>query len=240
MITRSKTFVLGLAALISAPSIALADGYYAAFQLGDSQQVNDAKAYGSNIALDADFPRAFDAGDGTVGGVGIGYIFSEKLRLEARLAYRDSSFNEREIGTGARDGEEYILNGDVKSTSLAFNGFYDFPNKSAFTPFITAGLGVSDNSYSARLGGAGVSAFDQFDGSVDGYYDAYAGGDSTDFTWNIGLGGSVMLSDKASIYGEYQYVNFGDVKTGQDSFTDGFKIDDLASHEFVLGVRVGL
>ena len=41
-----------------------------------------------------------------------------------------------------------------------------------------------------------------------------------------------------SLYTEYQYIEFGDVQTGQDAFTDGFKIDIAASHEFLLGLRV--
>lgn len=154
------------------------------------------------------------------------------------MGYREGSFNDAQTGTGARAGEEYILNGDIKTTTLTVEGFYDFPNASKFTPYVKAGLGVANNDYSARLGGAGVAAFDAFDGAADGYYDNYSDGDSTEFSWNVGVGGSYAISKKTAIYGEYQYANFGDVKTGQDSFTDGFKIDDISSHELALGVRV--
>lgn len=238
MNTRRTSFVLAMAVAMTAPSLALADGYYATIQLGGSQQASDSEPYGNNVAVDADFPGAFDAGDGTVGGIGIGYKFSEQIRVEGRLAYRDSSFDDRQIGTGARAGEEYVLNGEIKSTALTVEGFYDFPNNTKLTPFVKAGLGVSDNSYDARLGGAGVAAFDAFDGNVDGFYDAYADGDSTELSWNVGLGGTFEISKRTAIYGEYQYASFGDVRTGQDAFTDGFKVDDIASHEVVLGLRV--
>ncbi|SFH00117.1 Opacity protein [Neptunomonas qingdaonensis] len=233
-----KQLASAIAAILATPSLVMAQGFYATAQLGSSQQANDSTPYGNNIASDADFPGSFDAGNGIVGGVGIGYQFSKQLRVEGRIGHHESDFDDRKVGTGSRAGEEYILNGDIKSTTLTVEVFYDFPNASQFTPYVKAGVGVSDNRYSARLGGAGVAAFDPFDGVTDGYYDNYKNGDNTEFTWNVGVGGSYALTKQASIYGEYQYASFGDVSTGQDAFTDGFKIDDAASHEVALGVRV--
>lgn len=233
-----KKLALAITVTLATPSLVLAEGFYATAQLGTSQQANDSTPYGNNIAVDADFPAEFDAGDGTVGVVGLGYQFNERMRIEGRIGYRDSDFNDRKVGTGERAGEEYILDGSLKSTTLTIEGFYDFPNSSPFTPYVKAGLGVSDNRYAARLGGAGVAAFDAIDGVADGYYDNYADDDSTEFTWNVGVGGSYAVTKQTSIYGEYQYASFGDVKTGQDSFTDGFEIDDASSHEVALGVRV--
>lgn len=238
MKSRKNQLALSIALVIATPAYALAEGLYATAQVGFSEQLGDSEPYGSNIAVDADFPAEFDAGDGTPGGIGIGYAFSEQFRIEGRISYRDSSFNDRQVGTGARDGEEYVLNGAIESTTFTVEGFYDFPNDSPFTPYVKAGLGVADNSYSARLGGAGVAAFDPFDGVSDGYYDAYADGDSTELSWNVGVGGNFELSERFSLYGEYQYVSFGDVSTGQDSFTDGFRIDDARANEFTLGIRM--
>lgn len=207
-------------------------------QFGNSEQSTDNEPFGNNIAVDANFPAKFDSGDGSVAGFGIGYKINDRIRIEGRLSRRDGSFNDRKIGTGARAGEEYILDGEIESTTLTVEGFYDFPNQSAFTPYVKAGLGVSDNSYAARLGGAGASDFDAFDGTVDGFYDNYADDSSTELSWNVGLGGTYKLTEKASVFGEFQYANFGDVKTGADSFTDGFKIDSASAQELSVGVRI--
>ena len=236
----NKNLVLGIAISLATPSIALAEGFYATAQLGVSQHANDSEAYGNNIAVDSDFPSSFDTESGHVSGVGIGYLFNDQFRIEGRLGYRDSNFNDRQMGTGAREGEEYYLNGNIKSVTVTLEGFYDFVNDSSFTPYIKAGVGVSNNDYSARLGGTGIAAFDPFDGKADGYYDDYADGDSTEFSWNLGFGGTLEVSKNTSIYGEYQYASFGDVKTGQDAFTDGFKVNDAASHEVVIGVRIAI
>lgn len=238
MKSRTNKLMLGIAMALATPSLALAEGFYATVLLGFSKQASDSEPYGNNIALDADFPGEFDAGDSAVGGIGLGYKFNDQLRLEGRIAFREGSFDERHVGTGERDGEEYILNGDISSTTLTVEGFYDFQNQTSFTPYLKAGIGVSDNSYSARLGGAGVADFDAFDGATDGYYDAYSDGDSSELSWNVGFGANFELSERISIYAEYQYATFGDVETGQDSFTDGFKIDNISTNEVAAGLSV--
>lgn len=236
MNTRKLTLAISVAAL-SIPSLTLADNFYVIAQVGTSIQNSDSTPIGSNIAVDADFPAEFSVDNGTVGAIGIGYRVNNNLRVEGRIGYRDGDFNDTKFGTGARSGEEYILNGSIESTTYTLEGFYDFTNTTAFTPYIKLGVGVSDNTYVARLGGAGVAAFDEFDGSVDGYYDAYSDDSSTNFTWNVGIGGNYEVSKSVSLYAEYQYASFGDVQTGQDSFTDGFEIDNAASHEVVAGIR---
>lgn len=233
----SKKVVLSIALALAIPSFVVAEGFYLSGQVGLSKQASNSEPYGNNIAADSDFPSEFDVDNSAVGGIGLGYRLNENFRLEGRLSHRDGSFNDRKIGTGARNGAEYILKGDIKSTSFMLEAFYDFANSSLFTPYVKAGLGVSKNRYSAKLGGAGVAAFDAFDGKADGYYDNYADGSSTEFSWNVGVGSSYKLSQNISIYGEYQYSSLGNVKTGQDSFTDGFKVDDISTHEVMFGIR---
>ena len=237
MTSPRKTILLGAVAAITLTSAASAEGIYGTVLFGYSDQGNPSTAYGSNIAADADFPAEFDNGDGYTGTVGLGYDFGNNFRVEGRIGTHRGEFNDAQTGTGARAGEEYILNGSIESKTLTVEGFYDIPTATAFTPYVKAGLGVSRNSYSARLGGAGVAAFDAFDGAADGYYSGYADQQSTELTWNVGAGASYALSDTVSLVGEYQYVSFGDVSTGQDGFTDGFTTD-ASAHEVQLGLRV--
>ncbi|GHB77452.1 hypothetical protein GCM10008107_28750 [Psychrosphaera saromensis] len=233
-----KTLAISIAVALAAPMIAQADGFYGTGQLGSSQQINGSQAYGNNIAKDTDFPAEFDVNSGTVGSIGIGYIINRQFRVEGRIGYRESSFDQQRFGTGARTDEEYILDGEIESFTYTIEGFYDFANDSVFTPYIKAGIGIADNSYSAKLGGAGVAAFDPFDGSADGFYDGYADDKSTELSWNLGFGVNYQLTEIAAVYAEYQYTYLGDVMTGQDLFTDGFMIDDLAANELSIGLRI--
>ena len=235
----NKTIPLIAFTLAMSASVASqAQDFYGSAMVGANDQAKYSEPYGNNIAADSDFPAQFDSGDGKVGNIGLGYVFNSKFRVEARLGAHGSKFDDRKIGTGARAGEEYILNGDIKSKTFTVEGFYDIPTATSFSPYVKAGIGQSRNTYSARLGGAGVAAFDAFDGAVDGYYDAYADQKSSEFAWNIGFGATYKLNNSVNLFGEYQYMSFGKADTGQDSFTDGFQIDSEA-HELMVGIRVG-
>lgn len=217
------------------------DKFYFSAMAGYSEQITDSSPYGNNIAQDSTFPSTFDAGDGAIYSLGIGYKFSPDIRFEARLATREGSFTETRDGTGSREGDNYKLDGEIESTTLTLEAFYDFHNDTIFTPYIKAGVGVADNSYSARLGGRGI------DGLADlgfitldsnGYYSEYKDDDSTEFTWNIGAGVSVDINERVEVYAEYQYADLGDVATTLDAFTDGFRIDGATANEFTLGLSV--
>lgn len=237
MTSYRHTIFLAAATTLGLAGTVHAEGIYGTAMLGMNFQEGDSEPYGENVAADPDFPSQFDSGDGAVGAVGIGFAVNSQFRVEGRLGLHRADFNSQRFGTGARAGEEYVLDGDIESTTLTVEGFYDIPLNGKFTPYVKAGAGVSSNSYSARLGGAGVAEFDPFDGTPDGFYDAYADETSTEFTWNVGFGGSVALNDQFTLFGEYQYASLGDGSTGQDDFTDGFRVDATA-HEVLLGVRV--
>ena len=240
-ITRVKTrSIFTLLCAFAVPSIAMAnvsDHLYGTAQLGYSLADSDSQAYGNNIANDKDFPSSFDADDSVVGGIGLGYAINQNLRIEGRLATRKFDINDTRYGTGAREGEQYLLDGEMQSVTMTVEGFYDFPMNASLTPYVKAGIGLSSNEYEARLGGTGVAGFDVYDGKADGYYDNYTDGDSNEFSWNVGAGASYALTPSTRLYGEYQYINFGDVQTGQDSFSDGFEVDNASAHEINLGLR---
>lgn len=212
------------------------NGPYVSGIIGFSTQTEEVSAFGENIAVDPTFPDAFDGGDGLAGGVGLGYRY-DNFRIEGRVGTRNHEFDEGKIGTGERAGERFITDGELQSTTFTLEGFYDFDMGSAFTPYLKAGIGYSDNDYETKLGGDGVAGFDAFDGNVDGFYDAYADGSDDEFIWLVGLGVTLPVANSVSLFGEYQYISLGSVMTGADSFTDGFEIEDAAAHEVFAGVR---
>lgn len=232
--------VLLLSAIVTTGihGVAKAEGLYGTAMIGKSDQSQKSEAYGNNIAVDPTFPNQFSTGDGNVGTIGVGYSFNSQFRIEGRLSHRNGDFDSKELGAGDREGQDFVLNGDIKSTALTIEGFYDFPTQTAFKPYIKAGVGVVRNRYSARLGGTGVAGFfDSLDGTTDGYYDDYADKRSTELTWNVGAGISYAINKKLSLIGEYQYVTLGDAGTSQDDFTDGFRVEDASVHEVQIGIQ---
>jgi len=72
-----------------------------------------------------------------VGGA-IGYDFG-KFRTEFEIFHRNNNPESAEIL-----GIELDVSGTVKSTSYLFNAIIDIENKSSFTPFLGAGLGIAN------------------------------------------------------------------------------------------------
>lgn len=239
MNTLKNTLALSIALTLAIPLTTYAENFYGSVFVGAVEHTGDSQPFGQNIAIDSDFPGNFESGSGDVTGLALGYRFNDNFRLEARYGYHDSDFSDRKIGTGSRENEEYILNVGVESKTFSLEGFYDFANDTAFTPYVKAGIGYADNTYSAKLGGQGVAAFDPFDGATDGYYDGYSDGSSNNLMWNVGVGFTYDVSENLALFTEYQYVSFdGEMKTGQDSFTDGFAIDDVQAHEVLIGLKM--
>lgn len=156
--------------------------------------------------------------------------------MESRVSFRDSDFSETKFGTGLRNGEEYQVVGKLENTTISLELLYDFITESNVRPYIKAGIGYSDNEFSAKLGGAGVSAFDAFDGVADGFYDLYATQSDNSFGWNVGLGAQYMFNKTTKMFIEYQCLSAGDSSTGQDSFTDGFTLNNSGLNEIFVGI----
>lgn len=233
-----KKTALIAALLATTATTSVAQDFYGTAFLGYNNQITDINPYGTNIAVDSDFPFNWDAGEGATAGFGIGYQLNSNVRIEGRLSHRTSKASENLLGTGARVGEDYTMVTELNSTALTVEGFYDFDTQSAFTPYLKAGVGVAKNKFAAKMGGTTGAFFDPFDGTTDGFYDAYPTETETSFTWNIGFGASYALNDTTTLFGEYQYVSLGDAATGQDFATDGFLIDGATAHEVNFGVRV--
>ncbi|XQF93962.1 outer membrane beta-barrel protein (plasmid) [Pseudoalteromonas espejiana] len=98
MSTLQKSIVAAITLVCATPTLASAEGFYGTAHIGYSSQANDSQAIGNNIAVDADFPSEFDAGDGSVGSIGLGYQFNPQFRVEARISYHDTDYSESKVG----------------------------------------------------------------------------------------------------------------------------------------------
>jgi len=165
----------------------------------------------------------------TVVGLAGGYDFNRKfslpVRVELEYAYLgDSSKTHQFID---RYGPYTVSSDNFKITlggsTLFANGYFDFHNSSAFTPYVGMGLGASFMSVKAKgtviITGPGMSA-------------TYSGSDkvtSNNFAWNLGVGVAWKATDRIAVDLGYRYANLGKVK---DAGTDNIK-----SHQFLLGGR---
>jgi len=142
---------------------------------------------------------SFDTGFAASAAIGTSI---NKFRLEGELSYQKNDFDEV---------ESFSVDGDFTALTLLLNGYYEFNNDSAFTPYLTAGIGYSN----VEVDGDG------FDGSED----------DNVFAYQLGAGIGYAASDNVTIDAKYRYF-----ATADPDFGDAEA--EVASHNIYLGIRV--
>jgi opacity protein-like surface antigen len=141
----------------------------------------------------------------------LGLRFNRNFRMEAELSYRGSDIPAANVnGTG-----NVPLNGQLDSTVLLINGYYDFNIRDWKTqPYVTAGLGVGRHAADITDPGA-------FTQSVD---------DTTyNLMWNVGTGVKYRVKDNLAWTAGYRYLDGSDIDVGGTDLS-------FSSHE----IRIGL
>ena len=162
-------------------------------------------------------------------GAAAGYDFGT-FRLEGEIAYQKNDLNKGRLD----DGTTLKFSGDISTLAFLVNGYYDFVNKSAFTPFITAGIGFARISWDASA--------DVIDGVPDGNDEGprpavrqVSGNtglsdDDTVFAYQVGAGVAYAVTDRVSIDLKYRYFGTSDPKFGDVKA-------QCSSNNIYLGVR---
>jgi opacity protein-like surface antigen len=200
------TFVCMLAFLLSAP-VYSAEGLYVSgnfgFAMASDSDLTDSTVPGVTINTEFD--------NGLALGAALGYDFS-RFRVEGEISYQKNDVSK--IGA---QGVSFDESGDSVALSFLINGYYDFINSSAFTPYISAGLGFAQVEFNdldiSRVG---------FSGSSD---------QDTVFAYQVGIGVGYAVTEKVTIDVKYRY--FG----AEDSEYNTTKAE-FASNNFLFGVRV--
>ena len=232
-----------LVTAISFSSLAYADnGFYTSLKAG----ISDTKLKSNEVNYaypEDDYSEKYTQNNQTKSiypniSVAVGYDFSVispvNVRAELEYNYKDSTqfnSNTNQIITTEGDdsesqtGDELLFSNKVKAESLMLNSYYDFKNTSKFTPYISAGVGVT------RVKNE----------STDIEFPDYSFSKSDNhFTWSAGVGVAYNVTNDVSLDLSYRYVDAGkyDFKFERDSEslpdTTSFKSN---SHDYSLGIR---
>jgi opacity protein-like surface antigen len=202
--------ITGCAMLLSVSSIAYsAEGPYISGNLGVSMPSDsdgtDSTAPGVTMTYESDKGLAF--------GVAGGYNFGT-TRIEGEIAYQKNDLDKVSVSgiPGSVD-----LTGDTSNLALLLNGYYDFQNDSAFTPFISAGLGFAK--------------IDVSDITLVGFGPLTNSDDDTVFAYQIGVGAGYAINEKTTFDVKYRYFGTSDPDFDTTSV-------EYSSHNFYAGVRV--
>ena len=171
-----------------------------------------------------------------------GYRLNEMFRVEAELSYQgadvDTHTDVQAGGSalGAADAAVLITGssplgvtvsdlvadgqGDLTSTGLAINGYYDLPiENSPFALYAGAGVGIAE--VKVDYSPSGVAIVD--DKEMSAFFQAMAGG-------------SYAISDTTAFYARYRYRAYKDAETDSVLIPASLDVEN-SSHILELGVR---
>lgn len=122
------------------------------------------------------------------------------------------------------------LHTSVTTQTLMFNAFYDLGQWNRVVPYVGAGVGLAYNKTGSVTFTGNPALINSIEG--DGRWS---------LAWSLSAGIGWQLSDRAILDIGYRYLDMGKAESGSvDNL--GFvnptvRIDDLAAHEFKIGLR---
>ncbi len=171
---------------------------------------------GANIPADADWSGAGNTGEfGLETGVAfagaLGMRFNDNIRAELELSYREVDVDSiTQTGVGSM-----TLSGELETTALLLNGYYDFMPNANLSPYVSGGLGMA--WHDGTLGAAA------------GYSPSQLSADDSVFAYQVGFGVAYGIMDKTDLTLGYRY--FGTSDPGLSGFEAEYD-----SSEIMLGI----
>lgn len=216
--TRMAVVALGTGLALSGP--ATAQDFYG--QIFGGYSFGDDFSF-SGLVGGAPNSVGVDQDDGFLIGGAIGLRFSSVpgLRGDLELSYSENDIDGLAF-SGNGPAPEVNVNGDVSSTSLLANLYYDFETGGPVTPYVGGGLGVSFVD-------------------VDAVYGPGVRLDSSDevFTLQLVAGASYDLSERTALFSEVRFRQLYDVSTTRVTPAGGVSqlSDDIQNTSINFGVR---
>ncbi|MGM0681277.1 MAG: outer membrane protein [Thermodesulfobacteriota bacterium] len=153
----------------------------------------------------------FKSDDGTAFTAALGQRFQRDYRFEIEVSRQENDLDQ----VSAYGVENVDVDGDVESLALLANFYYDFINRTPFTPFLSAGIGY------AKVKVSDITGY-QFDlRSDDDYVLAY----------QFGGGLGYDITEQVTLDIKYRYFSTSDPE---------FDIaeTEVVSHNYYVGIRL--
>ncbi|WP_272535747.1 outer membrane protein [Providencia sp. PROV212] len=171
--------------------------------------------------------------------IGVGYDFYDRFSLPVRA--------ELEVGMRGKVSDTHSLNAlstvpdisfnmknEVTLTTVMLNSYYDMRNQTAFTPYISFGLGLASTRYEN-------TQHSEFE--ILGFKQSTNQSKSdriNKLAWSLGLGSRYAFSDNLSFDLGYRFTEAGKYKISMANALDKNATEtstiNLASHDFMFGV----
>ena len=173
------------------------------------------------------------------GGIAAGYDFYPQFSIPVRTELEfyargkaDSKYNvDKDSWSGGYWRDD--LKNEVSVNTLMLNAYYDFRNDSAFTPWVSAGIGYARIHQKTT----GISTWDYGYGS-SGRESLSRSGSADNFAWSLGAGVRYDVTPDIALDLSYRYLDAGDSSVSyKDEWGDKYKSEvDVKSHDIMLGM----
>lgn len=117
---------------------------------------------------------------------------------------------------------------------MNLNTYYDFRNSSAFTPWVSVGLGYARIHHKATYTDTSWNK----SGEVSDFSALHYPGYDNNFAWSFGAGVRYDVTPDIALDLSYRYLDAGDASVSyKDEWGDKYKSEvDVKSHDIMLGV----
>lgn len=162
-------------------------------------------------------------------GGGAGMYFTQNWRGDVTVEKR---FETEAQGTllNTNTGIAGVREFGLESTLVMFNLYYDFANRSRFTPYLGAGIGYVNHETTAGT----VTLTNGGTGTI-------AGESKSDVAGSVMAGVSVGLIDRVKFDVGYRYLYLGSATTGplvvNNTRSNDPTVEDIHAHEIKFGLR---
>jgi opacity protein-like surface antigen len=208
-------------------------GWYLRGDIGMSNQSVkrlDSPAFTPDVNV---LEKAFDSAP--TFGIGIGYQYNNWLRFDVTTEWRgNASFHGLDAyDTGITSGTNDYT-GHKSEWLTLFNAYVDLGTWNRLTPYVGAGVGVTQNT---------ISNFKDVNDNQNavGYSKSHS---DWDFAWALHAGVTYQVTPTFLIDLSYRYVNLGDGSSGDMIGFDGtnptynpIEFKTITSHDFRFGAR---
>lgn len=161
--------------------------------------------------------KKFDNGLGY--NVGLGYKINDIIRT-------DINFIHTNIKYAASDPTVTSLQQKIQTNGILMNYYASIPTKYFIVPFLTAGIGYSNNKSHSL---------------VDVENDiSYPGSTTNNFIWNVGAGATFAIHKKLNIDLSYKYLDWGRIVTKNYSNPLPGASQKINSHNIAAGIVIYL
>ncbi|EEZ9013156.1 porin family protein [Escherichia coli] len=235
--------VLAMVGMLSTPALADENktGFYMTGKAGASVVNQTDQHFRQDFGDDVYKYKGGDKNDTVFGaGLAVGYDFYQHynvpVRTEVEFYGRGSANSRYTLDTwespSGDSGREDTQN-RISVNTLMVNTYYDFRNSSAFTPWVSAGLGYARIHHKATYTDTSWNESGEISDISALHYSEYG----NNFAWSLGVGVKYDVTQDFSLDLSYRYLDAGDsTLTYKDE--DGAKYKssvNVRSNEFTLG-----